>query len=928
MDLQPSPIKPLPPESQAQIRSSVVITSLNDVVIGLLENVLDVGATSANVRLDYTKGYCSVTDNGTGIPVADFGLDGHLGSLHCTSKLDATRLTYGRYGRFLYHVSALSLLRITSKRESSVSTITLHRAKVIARSNGRGDIERVEPICEQHGTHVVVANLFGDIPVRYRHIAARLESNTLAETEFSILKKGITALILACGRDIDIKVVDLKTRRTYKHKTDALERRTSFDLPAICSALHQGGYIEHLQDASFRLVSVQTLSIRIRAAISLHPAPAKDVQFVSIGIRPVHTSSSASLFQDEINAVFELSDFGAVEDGIEVSDGEQDRRRKDRRFASDRHTNRQLNGPKMGVDRWPMFYIRIDPHDSGASTGLDDEQSESGLTEKWVEKVLALLRSMFYEFLTVHHFRPRARKRRKLEKMSFYRVALHTTATSPQALLSRAASEPLLAPKHFDTWSRVKTGMTFVKPMQIPSSFNKEDPLHANDLDPPRPQTPAERVQLAQNAVGIMELQALTDEDLELLVQDYDDEQQSDSSAQRPNATETHNKQSDADAAQVFDANEAAYLWTDAITGIEHKINARNGFIIPHMSISNTRRPVATNSAPSQRPTTAPAGTAIAQRIRARPSKKTPLELIASLQQSSLIRSFSPLEAQIPSIIPNDLDISATARNCTHPHRKTSSYFSTPPTNQSHSLHKTDLESARFISQVDSKFILIQTQPINESTPFLVLIDQHAADERVRVEELYTQLCGGESITLVKPIIFEVPQREIELFERQRGRFAEWQIVYNIKRRSSGTGSPKQIIVSALPSLVAERCRLDPKLLIDVLRREVHHPLYPSAPLFSSNEWIHRITHCPAGLVDMVNSRACRSAVMFNDVLDREQCKELVRSLARCVLPFQCAHGRVSCVILPGWESRKEEAEGGGKGRRGFVEAWKRWQGL
>jgi DNA mismatch repair protein MLH3 len=35
---------------------------------------------------------------------------------------------------------------------------------------------------------------------------------------------------------------------------------------------------------------------------------------------------------------------------------------------------------------------------------------------------------------------------------------------------------------------------------------------------------------------------------------------------------------------------------------------------------------------------------------------------------------------------------------------------------------------------------------------------------------------------------------------------------------------------------------------------------------------------------------------MFNDPLTVEQCSGLVRQLAACVFPFQCAHGRPSMV--------------------------------
>lgn len=37
---------------------------------------------------------------------------------------------------------------------------------------------------------------------------------------------------------------------------------------------------------------------------------------------------------------------------------------------------------------------------------------------------------------------------------------------------------------------------------------------------------------------------------------------------------------------------------------------------------------------------------------------------------------------------------------------------------------------------------------------------------------------------------------------------------------------------------------------------------------------------------------------MFNDVLDMKECEQVVTRLARCALPFQCAHGRPSMAPL------------------------------
>lgn len=76
-------IKPLPGDVVAQIKSSVVITSLNNVICGLIKNSLDAAATRINVSIDYLRGNCSVEDNGNGIPPSEFNDDGGLGQLHC-----------------------------------------------------------------------------------------------------------------------------------------------------------------------------------------------------------------------------------------------------------------------------------------------------------------------------------------------------------------------------------------------------------------------------------------------------------------------------------------------------------------------------------------------------------------------------------------------------------------------------------------------------------------------------------------------------------------------------------------------------------------------------------------------------------------------------------------------------------------------------
>lgn len=76
-------IQRLPGDVVAQIKSSIIITSLNGAVSGLLQNSLDAHASRINVSVDYARGICSVEDDGLGIAPLSFHENGGLGQPHC-----------------------------------------------------------------------------------------------------------------------------------------------------------------------------------------------------------------------------------------------------------------------------------------------------------------------------------------------------------------------------------------------------------------------------------------------------------------------------------------------------------------------------------------------------------------------------------------------------------------------------------------------------------------------------------------------------------------------------------------------------------------------------------------------------------------------------------------------------------------------------
>jgi signal transduction histidine kinase len=75
-------ILPLPTEVIAQIKSSVAITSLTAVILGLVENSLDAQASKLTVEVDFVRGDCVVEDDGRGILPQEFGEGGGLGKLY------------------------------------------------------------------------------------------------------------------------------------------------------------------------------------------------------------------------------------------------------------------------------------------------------------------------------------------------------------------------------------------------------------------------------------------------------------------------------------------------------------------------------------------------------------------------------------------------------------------------------------------------------------------------------------------------------------------------------------------------------------------------------------------------------------------------------------------------------------------------------
>ncbi|KAL8778476.1 MAG: hypothetical protein Q9213_007399 [Squamulea squamosa] len=165
-------IKAIEGRSVHQIQSGQVIIDLCSVAKELVENSLDAGATSIEVRF---KGYglesIEVQDNGNGISKENYET---VALKHYTSKLSTyddlcSLQTFGFRGEALSSLCALSNFQVV--------TAQAHEAPKGTRLDFEtsGKLKATSVVASQKGTTVVVEALFANLPVRRRELEKNIK---------------------------------------------------------------------------------------------------------------------------------------------------------------------------------------------------------------------------------------------------------------------------------------------------------------------------------------------------------------------------------------------------------------------------------------------------------------------------------------------------------------------------------------------------------------------------------------------------------------------------------------------------------------------------------------------------------------------------------------------------------------------------------
>ncbi|KAJ4261654.1 DNA mismatch repair protein [Fusarium torreyae] len=830
-------IRQLPQDVVDKIKSSVNITSLNGVVCGLVANSLDAGASKINISIDYSRGNCTIEDNGSGIPPEEFKDSGGLGKLHHTSKFPSRSSVHGKHGNFLASLATLSLLTITSHHQRHIShnTISIHNSQVLSRQLPSPPESRL--VNFDHGTRTTVRDLFGTIPVRVKQRASLSERLAL-DKEWSKLIRAVVGMLLAWPSGISVSLKNTSTQRELRFrpsdKTDIMSRTSRL--------LTQAGLADSSDADGWVPISASCGPVSVKGCICTNPVATRRSQFISLGIYPVVNEFGTDVLYEEINKTFGNSSFGVI-------DGDQDYRGSSPKLEE--FTGKELRSRK-GIERWPMFYLKI------ATPGLDGIDSPDRLDGQGqtLSAILDLLKATCYGFLKKNHFRPRkvqlapdesllstsrtlgrSKKPSKRQPVS----SSNSSRASPVPSVSKSDFARARTDSPFEGWHRVKIGRA--TPL---SATSKAVDLRTKVREPPPGR--------------------LVGEGGKLLRKPFDEPSPEPEDSQRGLP------------AHGTDSNLAIHT-TDSET-----------------SDGNTD-----------------AGTTY-QRTQKR--DKHPSKWLQSVVDSWENPVFQPVQFSIPCIDGSTPDqIHSCGRGG---HGNGNIGFDIGSMALNGRVSRQALSQATVIAQVDRKFILVKL-PLENATSgscthdkessALVMLDQHAVDERCQLEDLMADYFTHGPLmnqispiieSLERPIIFEVPGEEWSLLDQHRDSFAAW----GIKYQTIASSHQNKIIVTGLPPSIIERCRLEPRLLIELLRTEIWRSVDSGTPLMRPSTsapdkpLISRFNGCPRGILELLHSRACRSAIMFNDVLTIEQCKNLISRLSRCAFPFQCAHGRPSMAPL------------------------------
>ena len=195
------------------------------------------------------------------------------------------------------------------------------------------------------------------------------------------------------------------------------------------------------------------------------------------------------------------------------------------------------------------------------------------------------------------------------------------------------------------------------------------------------------------------------------------------------------------------------------------------------------------------------------------------------------------------------------------------------------------LFSVSVLGQVGLKFIVCVIR-VGEEGAVVAAIDQHAADERISLEELWATVLSPNThvpTEETQSALWATPLsvREFEVLETNAQLVRRWGWDWRTSAKDSAEAETV-VYLTRVPTIRGT------SLGGDALRQF----------LFQLQSTTASTSQAPRCLYRLLASKACRGAIMFGDYLSTKECETIINALRLTQLPFSCAHGRPTCAPL------------------------------
>ncbi|XP_040331569.1 PMS1 protein homolog 1 isoform X4 [Herpailurus yagouaroundi] len=364
-------MKQLPAATVRLLSSSQIITSVVSVVKELIENSLDAGATSIDVKLEnYGFDKIEVRDNGEGIKATDAPV---MAMKYYTSKINSHEdlenlTTYGFRGEALGSICCVAEVLITTRTASD----NFSTQYVL---DGSGHIISQKPSHLGQGTTVTALRLFKNLPVRKQfYSTAKKCKDEIKKIQDLLISYGILKPDLRIVF-IHNKAVIWQKTRVSDHKmalmsvlgTAVMGNMESFQYHCEESQIYLSGFLPK-QDADHSFTSLST----------------PERSFIFINSRPIHQKDILKLIRHYYN----------------------------------------LKCLKESTRLYPIFFLKIDVPTADVDVNLTPDKSQVLLQNK--ESVLIALENLM---TTCYGSLPGTNENNKTDVSSADMVVSNTTET-------------------------------------------------------------------------------------------------------------------------------------------------------------------------------------------------------------------------------------------------------------------------------------------------------------------------------------------------------------------------------------------------------------------------------------------------------------------------------------------------------------------